>query len=143
APARDAVPGRWGMSRQAPRWWYTPGARVPLWARAVSRAYAGAVAARARLYGIGLLKKHRVPVPVVVVGNLVDGGSGRTQLTIAIVERRRAEGVTPGVASRGYGRDDEAKQMWVEATTPASQGGDEPVLIARQFEARVRVDRDR
>ena len=131
------------MSRNAPKWWYAPGARVPLWARAASRAYAGAVAARTRLYRIGLLRKHAVPVPVVVVGNLVAGGSGKTPLTIAIVERLRAEGWTPGVASRGYGRADEATPLWVEATTPAAQSGDEPVLIARQSEARVRVDRDR
>src|SRR5690606_37580138 len=66
-----------------------------------------------------------------------------TPLTIAIVERLRAEGWTPGVASRGYGRAHASKAMWVEATTPASEGGDEPVLIARQSDARVRVDRDR
>ena len=131
------------MSREAPKWWYAPGARVPLWARAVSRAYAAAVALRAGLYRRGLLKRHRVPVPVVVVGNLVAGGSGKTPLTIAIVERLRAEGWTPGVASRGYGRAESAKALWVEATTPAALGGDEPVLIARQSEAKVRVDRDR
>lgn len=131
------------MSRQAPEWWYAPGARVPLWARAVSRAYAGAVALRAWLYRTGLLGKHRVPVPVLVVGNLVAGGSGKTPLTIAIVERLRAEGWTPGVASRGYGRADTSVALWVEPTTPAAEGGDEPVLIARQSEARVRVDRNR
>lgn len=131
------------MSRQAPAWWYSPGARVPLWARAVSHAYSGAVALRTRLYGIGLLRKHKVAAPVVVVGNLVAGGSGKTPLVIALVERLRAEGWNPGVASRGYGRSDEAKPLWVEPATPAAQGGDEPVLIARQAEARVRVDRDR
>ncbi|MGY1529582.1 tetraacyldisaccharide 4'-kinase [Luteimonas sp. A649] len=129
--------------RQAPRWWYEPGARVPLWARGVSQLYAALVALRVRLYGIGLLRRHKVGVPVVVVGNLVAGGSGKTPLTIAIVERLRAEGWTPGVASRGYGRADESRALWVESTTPASQGGDEPVLIARQAEARVRVDRNR
>jgi tetraacyldisaccharide 4'-kinase len=129
--------------RQAPRWWYEAGARVPLWARAVSRVYAALVALRVRLYRIGLLRRHRLKVPVVVVGNLVAGGSGKTPLTIAIVERLHAEGWTPGVASRGYGRADASKPLWVQATTPAAQGGDEPVLIARQSEARVRVDRDR
>ena len=131
------------MSRQAPKWWYQPGARVPLWARAAAGAYAPLVALRAGLYRRGLLRRHAVPVPVLVVGNLVAGGSGKTPLTIAIVERLRAEGWTPGVASRGYGRADASKALWVEAGTPAAQAGDEPALIARQSEARVRVDRDR
>ena len=128
--------------RETPRWWYD-GGRVPLWAHAVSRVYAALVALRVRLYRIGLLRKHRIKVPVVVVGNLVAGGSGKTPLTIAIVERLRAEGWNPGVATRGYGRADASKPLWVQSNTPAAQGGDEPVLIARQSEARVRVDRDR
>ena len=64
-------------------------------------------------------------------------------MTLAIVERLRAEGWKPGVASRGYGRSDDSKPLWVEANTPPARGGDEPVLIARQSDARVRVDRDR
>src|SRR5690606_24863140 len=105
-PARHAVPrGRHGMSgREAPKWWYEPGARVPLWARAVAPLYAAVVALRVRLYGMGLLRSHALKLPVLVVGNLVAGGSGKTPLTIAIVERLRAEGWNPGVASRGYGR---------------------------------------
>ena len=131
------------MSRQAPKWWYEAGARVPLWARAVSKVYAAGVALRAKLYRSGLRKMRKVPVPVLVVGNLVAGGSGKTPLVIAVVERLRAQGWNPGVASRGYGRADESKPLWVEATTPAAEGGDEPVLIARQADAKLRVDRDR
>src|SRR5690606_16205069 len=103
APARHAVPRGRRMSRQAPPWWYSSDARVPLWAAAVAPAYGAATALRRRLYGAGLLRRRRAPVPVLVVGNLVAGGSGKTPLTIAIVERLRAEGWTPGVASRGYG----------------------------------------
>lgn len=131
------------MSRQAPKWWYQPDARVPLWAAAVAPVYGAAVAMRRSLYRMGLLRRQKPRVPVLVVGNLVAGGSGKTPLTIAIVERLRAEGWNPGVASRGYGRANPAKPLWVEATTPAAQAGDEPVLIARQADARVRVDRDR
>lgn len=132
------------MSRRAtPRWWYEPGARVPLWARAVAPVYSAAVALRARLYRAGLLRRQRVEVPVVVVGNLVAGGSGKTPLTVALVERLQADGWTPGVASRGYGRADASRPLWVEAGTAPALGGDEPVLIARQTGAKVRVDRDR
>jgi len=59
------------------------------------------------------------------------------------VERLRAEGWTPGVASRGYGRDDASKAVWVEPDTAPSVAGDEPVLIARRTRVKLRVDRDR
>ena len=52
-------------------------------------------------------------------------------------------GWTPGVASRGYGRDESGTARWVEADTPVALGGDEPVLIAWKTGARVRVDSDR
>ncbi|WP_132999523.1 tetraacyldisaccharide 4'-kinase [Luteimonas arsenica] len=129
--------------REAPKWWYEPGARVPMWARAVAPLYAALVALRARLYGMGLLRTQRLKLPVLVVGNLVAGGSGKTPLTIAIVERLRAEGWNPGVATRGYGRADDSKALWVEPATPPARAGDEPVLIARQTDVKVRVDRDR
>jgi tetraacyldisaccharide 4'-kinase len=80
---------------------------------------------------------------VLVVGNLVAGGSGKTPLAIALVERLRAAGWTPGVATRGYGRDDGARPLWVDARTDPARGGDEPVLIACRTGARVRADRDR
>jgi tetraacyldisaccharide 4'-kinase len=82
-------------------------------------------------------------VPVIVVGNLVAGGSGKTPLVLALVERLRALGWTPGVASRGHGRQDRHVPRWVTPETPASLGGDEPLLIAQVAAVPVRVDRDR
>ena len=80
---------------------------------------------------------------VVVGGNLMAGGSGKTPLVIALVERLRNAGWTPGVATRGYGRDDPSQALWVESNTDPAKGGDEPVLIARRTGAKVRADRDR
>lgn len=80
---------------------------------------------------------------MVVVGNITAGGTGKTPLVIALVERLRSEGWTPGVASRGHGREDEATPRWVDADSDAVQAGDEPLLIARATGAQVRVDRDR
>jgi tetraacyldisaccharide 4'-kinase len=82
-------------------------------------------------------------VPVIVVGNITAGGTGKTPLTIALVERLRAAGWKPGVASRGYGREDADKPLWVQADTPTAKGGDEPVLIAWKTGVPVRVDADR
>lgn len=129
-------------ARQAPSWWFdaTP---PPLVARVLSGLYAAAIGARDGLYRRGWLRRQRPHVPVLVVGNLIAGGGGKTPLTIAIVERLRSEGWTPGVATRGYGRERPSQPVWVERNTPASLGGDEPVLIARRTGAPVRADRDR
>lgn len=130
------------MARKAPSWWFE-GGRVPVAARALSHVYGAAVSTRRWLYDKGLKRSRGVDVPVIVVGNLIAGGSGKTPLAIALVERLRTEGWTPGVASRGYGREDDRLARWVEADTDPRQGGDEPVLIAARTGAPVRVDRDR
>ncbi|TWT23591.1 tetraacyldisaccharide 4'-kinase [Luteimonas marina] len=133
------------MNRQAgkvPRHWYD-GAPVPLPAHLLSGLYGALAGLRRGLYRKGLLRQKRVERPVVVIGNLVAGGSGKTPLTIALVERLQAAGWTPGVASRGYGRRDAGTPRWVDAATDPGLGGDEPVLIARRTGARLRVDADR
>ena len=125
-----------------PSWWYGDGA-PPLGAHLVSGVYGAVTGVRRRLYQSGLLQTRSAGVPVVVIGNLIAGGSGKTPLTIAVVERLRREGWTPGVATRGYGRARAAVALWVDATTDPSIGGDEPVLIALRTGAKVRADRDR
>ena len=85
---------------------------------------------------------HRLPVPVVVVGNIYVGGTGKTPVTIALVKELIKRGYRPGVGSRGFGRKDDAAQM-VLADSPADVVGDEPLLIARQTNVPVAVARDR
>ncbi len=128
--------------RQPPTYWFD-GHPPPWFARVLSSVYSGAVAVRAALYRKGLLRSRHPGKPVLVVGNLIAGGSGKTPLIIAIVERLLAEGFKPGVASRGYGREQSRIARWVEAGTDTLLGGDEPVLIARRTGVPVRVDRDR
>jgi len=127
---------------QTPAWWFGD-ASVPVWARLLAPVYAGVTALRRRLYRGGLLRRRKVEVPVVVIGNLAAGGAGKTPLTIAVVQKLREAGWRPGVASRGYGRQDEATPRWVTAETAPAEGGDEPVLVARRLAVPVRVDRDR
>jgi tetraacyldisaccharide 4'-kinase len=93
-------------------------------------------------YATGLRHAPVLPVPVIVVGNLVVGGAGKTPTVIALLHRLRAEGWTPGVISRGYGRDDDALREVDSATSP-TQAGDEPVLIHRRTGMPVVVGRDR
>lgn len=94
----------------------------------VSLLYAGLMALRRVLYAIGVFKTHRIPVPVVVVGNVVVGGAGKTPTVIAVVNLLRAQGRRPGVVSRGHGRRSR-EVVDVSVNTPSEESGDEPALI--------------
>lgn len=69
-----------------------------------------------------------LPVPVVVVGNLIVGGAGKTPTAMAVVQHLRLRGWTPGIVSRGYGREDKTLTL-VSHQTPATVCGDEPLLM--------------
>lgn len=125
-----------------PGYWFDA-SPVPLLPRALATLYGGATALRRGLYARGLLRARSAGVPVVVVGNISVGGTGKTPLTIALVERLRAEGWTPGVATRGYGRERASTPLWITARTDPAEGGDEPVLVALRTQAKIRADRDR
>ncbi|WP_374583629.1 tetraacyldisaccharide 4'-kinase [Pseudoduganella sp.] len=103
------------------------------------RALAGA---RRAAFAAGLAQAERLPVPVVVVGNIFIGGTGKTPLTIWLVEALRAAGFSPGVVSRGFGSKDAAPREVGGASTPA-EVGDEPVLIAARTGCPVFVGRRR
>jgi tetraacyldisaccharide 4'-kinase len=101
-----------------------------------------AASLRRRLYQLGFLPSTRLAAPVVVVGNVFIGGTGKTPFTIWLVEALRALGYTPGVISRGYGtRVDSPVAVDVEARVAAV--GDEPLLIAARARCPVFVGRDR
>lgn len=96
----------------------------------LSWVYGALSSLRRWLYAAGWLQIHNLPVPVVVVGNVVVGGAGKTPTVIALVKHLQAQGWRPGVVSRGYGRRSEAV-LEVRADTPAADSGDEPALIRR------------
>lgn len=96
------------------------------------------------LYRAGLLKKERCPVPLIVVGNIVAGGAGKTPLVMALVQHFKQQGLQAGVVSRGYGRRSN-DCLEVLENTPISDSGDEPALIllrqaAPVFVANSRID---
>jgi tetraacyldisaccharide 4'-kinase len=76
------------------------------------------------------LKTHRLPVPVIVVGNIIVGGSGKTPVVQALVHHLRTRGLNVGVVSRGYGRHARDCRE-ATAASAASDVGDEPLLIAQ------------
>jgi tetraacyldisaccharide 4'-kinase len=108
----------------------------------VSLLFRGLAAVRGLLYRAGVLKSARLPVPVIVVGNIFIGGTGKTPLTIWLVERLRAAGLTPGVISRGFGSKGDGPRAVTALSSPA-EAGDEPVLIAARAGCPVFVCRDR
>ncbi len=93
-------------------------------------------------YRLGWKRAQRLPVPVVVVGNLTVGGSGKTPLVIALVDALRARGLRPGVVSRGYGGSAREPQLLDDHARP-SEAGDEPCLIRRRTGVPVAIGRDR
>ena len=99
-------------------------------------------ALRAMLFRIGVLTSARLPVPVVVVGNIFIGGTGKTPLTIWLAQALLAAGLRPGVISRGHGSEGEAPRA-VTLDADAREVGDEPLLIARRTGVPVFVGRQR
>lgn len=100
------------------------------------------VALRRGLFRLGLLRSTQVRVPVIVVGNIFVGGTGKTPLTIWLIENLRNAGYRPGVISRGYGAQNDLPRA-VQADSQPGEVGDEPVLIAQRGCCPVVVGRDR
>ncbi len=110
--------------------WYAP--RVTLLAALLwplSLLYRLVVALRRAFYRSGVLRTVRLPVPVVIVGNITVGGAGKTPLTCALAEALRARGWRPGIISRGYGGSADRAQA-VAATDDPRVVGDEPLIFA-------------
>jgi tetraacyldisaccharide 4'-kinase len=111
--------------------------------RPVEAAFTTAVRLRAALYAAGLKRRIALPVPVVVIGNVTVGGTGKTPLLIWLAARLRERGYSPGIISRGYGG---RSTTWPRRVAPGAdprEVGDEPVLIADRTGAPVAVGPDR
>lgn len=118
--------------------WY--GERSPgLLLSALERVYAGVSRARRERTTPA---QDLVGQPIVVVGNITVGGTGKTPLVARLVSLLQARGLEVAVISRGYGRRS-TEPVTVDAASTPEQGGDEPVLIARRCGVRVFVDTDR
>jgi tetraacyldisaccharide 4'-kinase len=110
--------------------------------RPLGALHGGLVALRRWLYRRGLLHSQRLPVPVIVVGNRIVGGAGKTPTTLALVDALRRAGWHPGIVSRGHGGSAEGSQE-VHPSSHASDVGDEPLLMQRRSGVPVFVGRRR
>ncbi|MFG6429607.1 tetraacyldisaccharide 4'-kinase [Roseateles sp. LYH14W] len=104
--------------------------------------YRALLALRTLAYRLGLKRTETLPVPVIVVGNWIVGGAGKTPTTLALLDLLRARGLRAGVISRGYGREVDGIHLVTRAST-ARQAGDEPLLIHLRGRVPVAVGRDR
>ena len=104
--------------------------------------YAWIAKRRRNRFRSGKTRSWQAPVPVVVVGNITVGGTGKTPLVIWLVGWLRDRGVRAGVVSRGYGGR-AAYPLQVTAATPAAACGDEAAMVARRGDCPVVVDPDR
>lgn len=128
------------MRSRIERMWYSQSA--PLWLVPLSLLYGLTMSVRGLFYRLGLRHRIKVSVPVVVVGNLTVGGTGKTPLVAWLSSHLAACGMRVGIVSRGYG----GKARGVTRVTVhsrASEVGDEPLLLARRAAATVFIGKDR
>lgn len=97
---------------------------------------------RRTLYKLGFLNTQQLPVPVIVVGNINVGGTGKTPLVIWLVQQLKSTGYQPGIISRGYGGNTNQVREVFAHDLPA-EAGDEPVLIAKRTNSPVFVHANR
>lgn len=126
---------------QLPRHWQTTSViTYLLWP--IELLYKLAWFIRRSLFALGFIQTHQLDATVIVVGNVVAGGGGKTPLTMAIVQRLTQQGHQVGVVSRGYGRTQHQVQL-VNAQSTADQVGDEPLLIFQKCQVPVAVGANR
>ena len=135
----NAAPAGWAARVQAA--WLTRGA-LAVCLLPLALIFGGLAALHRALYRTGSLKAEHLPVPVIVVGNLVAGGAGQTPTVIALVRQLQARGHTPGIVSRGYGRSTDTL-IDVQADARVDDAGDEPLLLRLRTGVPVVVGRDR
>ncbi|QDE39972.1 tetraacyldisaccharide 4'-kinase [Luteibacter pinisoli] len=122
------------------RRWYGVG-HPPWWTRPLEALYARVIRRRAEDFRADPSKVVRLPVPVVVVGNITLGGTGKTPLIVALAQAMAERGFRPGIVSRGYGGSERGPYLLKDDDDPAVVG-DEPALI-RQGGFPVAIGRER
>jgi tetraacyldisaccharide 4'-kinase len=129
------------MEQRFTEGWYREPARPSL-LTPLGWLYGALMRARRRAYVSGWVRTERAGKPVVVIGNLTVGGTGKTPLTIWLARQLIGQGLKVGIVSRGYGRRGAAPRT-VQSTCDWRQVGDEPLIIARRTACATIVAKDR
>ena len=129
------------MSQMIERAWYQQASWLKLF-RPLSALFTHLVIRRRKRF----LERHdryKAPVPVIVVGNISLGGTGKTPVVLALIDLLRSAGYIPGVVSRGYGGKPVQYPWPVHKRNTPSEVGDEPLLIHRRSNVDLVIDPDR
>ncbi|WP_114689285.1 tetraacyldisaccharide 4'-kinase [Polynucleobacter necessarius] len=117
--------------RKAPQFWERRGpTSLLLWP--LSWLYGLVLRARKLIQDTDFIKQQPAPVPIIIVGNIRVGGTGKTPIVIALAERLQQLGWNPGIISRGYGSSAQTTPVQVKSNSDPALVGDEPALIARR-----------
>ena len=130
------------MEQRLTKLWYRDTAGPSL-LQPLSWLYGAAIRVRRSAYTRGMLQPHRVGKPVVVVGNLTVGGTGKTPLVIWLARQLSGRGVKVGIVSRGYGSKPDDALRLVSEESNWREVGDEPLLLLRGTGCLTIVARDR
>ncbi|MEQ1621878.1 MAG: tetraacyldisaccharide 4'-kinase [Methylococcales bacterium] len=130
------------MKKKLSRWaldvWYQDHF-IGAWLMPLGFLFADFVKFRKFLFRIGVLKTHKLGVPVIVVGNITVGGTGKTPLVIWLAQLLTEAGFRPGIISRGYGAQEISSPIVVNTASVASEVGDEALLLAKKSACPVAV----
>ena len=117
------------LERWANKFWYED-YYLASWLSPLAYLYIDIVRFRRFLYRQGFIKSRHFPVPVIIVGNITVGGTGKTPLVIYLAQQLQQAGFKPGIVTRGYGGSSDHYPFVVDNKTSTQQAGDEAVLIA-------------
>ncbi len=133
---------RGGFERSLERLWYGESAMgwVLLPFAVVFRML---VALRVQAYHSGIFGREKIPIPVIVVGNITVGGTGKTPIVSWLATQLSDSGRKPGIVSRGYGTSVRSRLVMVTGKSSYQDVGDEPLVLARQTGAPICIGVDR
>jgi len=127
------------LSFMVERFWYKP----PQWYHALlsplSWLYRSVISFRHLLYKIRFFSSYKASVPVIVVGNITVGGTGKTPFVMGLVETLKKKGYTPGIVSRGYGAYHKKEATLLDVNSTVDEVGDEPLMLYQRLDVPVAV----
>src|SRR3990167_1192283 len=131
-----------GLAERLVNAWYQ-GHPALLLLRPLEWLYRAVVQRKRQRFLAGQSPCYRAPVPVIVVGNITVGGTGKTPLILYLIDHCRARGLRVGVVSRGYGATPPSLPWRVTAEQSAHEAGDEPLLLVQRSGVALMIDPDR
>lgn len=126
-----------------PHWYRSSLSLVSIFLLPFSWMFRGIVFLRRYLYRIKIKKKIFFPIPVIIVGNITVGGTGKTPFVIWLSEKLKEKGYHPGIVSRGVGGKRHKTPCWVTETSDVHEVGDEAILLVKRTQCPLVICHDR